>query len=161
MTNTITHSPEKPTENEIWERIRAFDPKSDEISQELVDLLPRGTNMYRIFSGKVEPLAMAVKHCRPDQTTDHNFFAHAYKLGLLEEGTAYQQFCERGIIEIYSEPHGGNVFVFDVPSRKRIYPRAVEQIHEGLGDRIARRNQVINVLEKDRRIQDILGNKEK
>lgn len=160
MTSTPTHSPEQPTENEIWEKIRAFDPKSDEIPQELVDLLPRGTEMYRTFHAKAEPLAMRVKHCSPDETIDNYFFGHAQRLGLLEKGTTYEQFCERRIIEIYSEPHGGNVFVFDVPSRKRIYPPEVKHIHDGLGDRIAERNQVMDLLEGKKSIQDILGNKE-
>jgi len=150
---------EQAVKDKIWELVRAFDFKSDEIPKELAEMLPRGTTLYKLFPGKFEPLAMHIKHCRPDETTNFNFYGHANRLGIIGRETTYPEYCDRGIIEIYSEPHGAKIFVYDLPTRKRIYPQDVSNISDQVGDNVTGFNRGIYTAEVKELIETLLKNK--
>lgn len=142
-------SPEQPTQDQIWEKILAFDPNSTKIPQELIDLLPRGANMVGAFTDGVNPFAIVVER--------HKMNDFAYSMsqrGLIPEGTTYEQFSEREIVEIHAGQHGDNVFIFDVLSGRRLYPE-VPNIDDEPEDKIAGLN---NQTSSEGTIQGILSN---
>ncbi len=109
-----------------------------QIQPEVLGALEPGDRMYFLVSHPtnkdIEKLQVIVSRNTADTITNRDSaLSGLQRLGLLREESVWQDYNNRDVVTIHSEPHQSVLFGFDTETGKRFMPDSIEDIHPGRG----------------------------
>lgn len=122
----------------------------DRIHPEVLSALEPGDEMYYLIPHPtvrdLEPLQVTISRNTADTITNRDrAFAGLQRLGVLRTGSQWEDYCNRDVVTILSEPHGAVRFGFDTETGIRFMPDNVEGIHPGRGWSIVTASETVSL----------------
>jgi hypothetical protein len=94
----------------------------------------------------IEKMAVTISRNTADTITNWDpALGGLRRLGVLREGSVWEDYRARDVVTIYSELHGAVRFGFDTQTGRRFMPQSVEGVHPGRGWSIVSASEMVGL----------------